>query len=53
MEQQQVNNVYKIKDKEVDYYMYAGKKYQFDEMFELMVDLDQNDRNYSDILKCL
>lgn len=47
MEQQQVNNVYKIKDKEVDYYMYAGKKYQFDEMFELMVDLDQNDRNYS------
>ena len=41
------NNVYKIKDKEVDYYMYAGKKYQFDEMFELMVDLDQNDRNYS------
>lgn len=24
-----------------------GEKYQFDEMFELMVDLDKNDRNYS------
>lgn len=41
------NNVYKIKDKEVDYYEWAGQKYQFDEMFELMVDLDENDRNYS------
>ena len=47
MEEMQVNNVYKIKDKEVDYYEWAGKKYQFDEMFELMVDLDENDRNYS------
>lgn len=41
------NNVYKIKDKEVDYYEWAGQKYQFDEMFELLVDLDTNDRNYS------
>ena len=47
MEEMQVNNVYKIKDKEVDYYEWAGQKYQFDEMFELMVDLDENDRNYS------
>lgn len=47
MEDAQVNNVYKIKDKEVDYYEWAGQKYQFDEMFELLVDLDQNDRNYN------
>ena len=50
MEEMQVNNVYKIKDKEVDYYEYAGGKYQFDEMFELMIDLDKNDRNYSKML---
>lgn len=47
MENEQVNNIYKIKDKEVDYYEWAGQKYQFDEMFELLVDLDENDRNYS------
>lgn len=43
----QVNNVYKIKDKEVNYFEVMGKKVQFDEIFELMVDLDENDRNYS------
>lgn len=47
MEEMQVNNVYKIKDKEVDYFDWAGGHYQFDEMFELMVDLDESDRNYS------
>ena len=47
MENEQVNNIYKIKDKEVDYYEVFGKKFQFDEMFELMVDLDESDRNYS------
>ena len=47
MENEQVNNIYKIKDKEVDYYEWAGSKFQFDEMFELMVDLDESDRNYS------
>lgn len=47
MEEQQVNNIYKIKDKEVDYYTWNGVDYQFDEMFELMVDLDENDRNYN------
>ena len=45
MEEQQVNNIYKIKDKEVNYYEWAGQKYQFDEMFELQVDLDLNERN--------
>ncbi|MBQ8218281.1 MAG: hypothetical protein IJZ79_03155 [Bacilli bacterium] len=47
MEQMQVNNVYKIKDKEVNYYEVMGMKVQFDEMFELTVDLDESDRNYS------
>lgn len=47
MEQMQVNNVYKIKDKEVNYYELMGMKVQFDEMFELTVDLDESDRNYS------
>ena len=47
MEQMQVNNVYKIKDKEVNYFEVFGKKVQFDEIFELMVDLDESDRNYS------
>lgn len=48
MEEMQVNNISKIKDKEVDYYTWAGKEYQFDEMFELTVDLDDSDpRSYS------
>lgn len=47
MEQQQVNNIYKIKNKEVNFYEVYGQKVQFDEMFELMLDLDTNDRNYS------
>ena len=46
MEEQQVNNIYKIKDREVDYFEWAGEKFQFDEMFELMVDLDESDRNF-------
>lgn len=47
MEQMQVNNVYKIKEQEVDYYEVFGEKVQFDEIYELTVDLDQNDRNYN------
>lgn len=47
MEEVKVNNIFKIKDKEVDYYEWAGKKFQFDEIFELKLDLDPNDRNYS------
>ena len=47
MEDSQVNNIYKIKNKEVNYYEWAGQKYQFDEMFELQVDLDEDDRNFS------
>ena len=47
MEQMQVNNVYKIRDKEVDYFTVMGKTVQFDEIYELMVDLDKNDRNYT------
>jgi len=41
------NNVYKIKEKEVNYYEVMGKKVQFDEIYELMVDLDESDRNYT------
>lgn len=41
------NNIYKIKNREVDYYTWNGKDYQFDEMFELMVDLDESDKNYN------
>lgn len=37
MEDMQVNNVYKIKNKEVDYYELHGKKYQFDEIFECKI----------------
>ena len=44
MEQSQVNNVYKIKNATVDYYQLWDRTYQFDEIFELMVDLDENDR---------
>ena len=47
MENQQVNNIYKIKDKEVNYFEVFGEKVQFDEMFELTVDLDEKDRNYN------
>ena len=47
MEEQQVNNIYKIIDKEVNYYDVMGMHVQFDEMFELTVDLDESDRNYS------
>lgn len=45
MEEQQVNNIYKIKEKEVNYYEVYGQNYQFDEMFELLVDLDQEGTN--------
>ena len=48
MEQNQVNNIYKIKDVEVNYYNVFGQNVQFDEIYELMVDLDESDaRNYS------
>lgn len=47
MEQQQVNNIYKIKDTEVNYYEVMGQKVQFDEIYELTVDLDESDRNYN------
>lgn len=50
MEDNQTNNVYKLKNVEVDYYTVFGRDYQFDEMFELMVDLDPNDRDYSKML---
>ena len=47
MENSQVNNVFKIKDTEVNYYEYANQKFQFDELFELTVDLDENARDYT------
>ena len=47
MEQMKVNNVYKIKDQEVDYFEVFGQKVQFDEMYELKIDLDESDRNYT------
>ena len=50
MEHSQVNNVYKIKNATVDYYQLWDRTYQFDEIFELMVDLDESDRNYSKLL---
>ena len=43
MEDMQVNNVYKIKDKEVDYYELWGQKYQFDEIFEVFVDINDEE----------
>ena len=43
------NNVYKIKDKEVNYFEIFGQKVQFDEIYELTADLDKSDRNYSKI----
>ena len=48
MEREKVNNVYKIKDKEVDYYTVFGKTVQFDELYELSVDLDKNDQREYD-----
>ena len=47
MENMQVNNVYKIKKQEVNYFEVFGMTVQFDEMFELTVDLDENDKKYS------
>lgn len=43
MEDSQVNNIYKIKDKEVDYYELWGEKYQFDEIFEVWVDINDEE----------
>lgn len=43
MEDMQVNNIYKIKNKEVDYYELWGKKYQFDEIFEMFVDINDDE----------
>ena len=50
MTEMKVNNIFKIKDKEVDYYEWAGKKFQFDEIFEIKVDIDPNDRSYSKLI---
>lgn len=47
MEESQVNNVYKIKDKKVDYYSVFGKDYQFDEIFEVTVDDPDRERYLS------
>ena len=46
----QSNNIYKLKNIEVPYYELWGKKYQFDEMFELTTDLDPDDRDYNKLL---
>jgi len=52
MEREKVNNVYKIKNKEVDFYTVFGKTVQFDELYELSVDLDKNDtREYDKKIK--
>ena len=47
-----MNNVYKIKNAEVDYYTVFGKTYQFDEIFELMVDITEESagRDYSKLM---
>ena len=50
MEQSNVNNIYKIKDREVNYYELWDQKYQFDEIFELTVDLDERDKNYNKLI---
>ena len=50
MEKSQVNNVYSIVNKQVDYYHMWGQDYQFDEIFEVETDLDPNDRKYSKLL---
>ena len=47
MEDQQVNNIYKIKEIEVNYYEVFGEKVQFDELYELWVDLDVTDKHYN------
>lgn len=44
MEKYQVNNIYKIKDIDVNYYSVFGQTVQFDEIFELTVDLDMSER---------
>lgn len=46
MENMQVNNVYKIKNAKVNYFEVFGQLVQFDELFELTIDLDENDRKY-------
>ena len=51
MEDQKVNNIFKIKNQEVNYFEINGKSYQFDELFELKVDLDKDDRNYTKMLQ--
>ena len=52
MEDMQVNNVYKIKNKEVNYYTVFGKSYQFDEVFEVFIDIKEEDlgRDYNKVM---
>jgi len=45
-----LNNIYDVPEIDVDYFTYDGKNYQFDEMFELIVDIDENDKNYSNLI---
>ena len=53
MEDMQVNNIYKIKNQEVNYYTVFGKTVQFDEMYELTIDLDKkmDKRQYEKLLQ--
>lgn len=53
MEDMKVNNVYKIKDAQVDYYEVFGRSYQFDEIFELKVDITEQSagRDYDKLMR--
>lgn len=52
MEENQTNNIYKLKNLEVDYFEVFGRKYQFDEMFELKTDIIEAEegRDYSKLM---
>ena len=46
----QANNIYKLREIEVPYYTLWGRTYQFDEMFELYVDIDKESRDYTKLI---
>ena len=50
MEENNVNNIYKVENRKVNYYSLWGNTYQFDELFEVTQDIDKTARNYEKLL---
>lgn len=52
LEQNSINNIYKLDSSvKVPYFELDGKEYQFDTVFSVAIDLDENNKNYEKLKK--